>query len=79
MTPAELSRTVLHAVRRAVDAGELSVTVPERAVVAPPGPGGCGDYATNIALQLARPAGQPPQRVAQLLRPYLVDADGVTD
>ncbi|MFE1010697.1 ArgS-related anticodon-binding protein NrtL [Streptomyces sp. NPDC058794] len=79
MTPAELSRTVLHAVRRAVDAGELDVTVPERAVVAPPGPGGCGDYATNIALQLARPAGQPPYRVAEVLRPYLVGVDGVAD
>ncbi|MFJ8144249.1 ArgS-related anticodon-binding protein NrtL [Streptomyces sp. NPDC096048] len=79
MTPVELSRTVLHAVRRAVDAGELKVTVPARAVVAPPGPGGCGDYATGIALQLARPAGQPPRRVAEVLRPYLVDADGITD
>ncbi|MET7269663.1 ArgS-related anticodon-binding protein NrtL [Streptomyces flaveolus] len=79
MTPVELSRTVLHAVRRAVDAGELEVAVPERAVVAPPGPGGCGDYATNIALQLARPAGQPPRRVAEVLRPYLSDVDGITD
>ncbi|MEU9642058.1 ArgS-related anticodon-binding protein NrtL [Streptomyces sp. NPDC048188] len=79
MTPVELSRTVLHAVRRAVDAGELSVVVPSRAVVAPPGPGGCGDYATNIALQLARPAGQAPLRVAEVLRPYLAGADGITD
>ncbi|MET9683967.1 ArgS-related anticodon-binding protein NrtL [Streptomyces coeruleorubidus] len=72
MTPVELSRTVLHAVRRAVDEGELSVTVPERAVVTPPGPGGCGDYATNIALQLAGAAGQPPRRVAEILRARLV-------
>ncbi|WP_399942918.1 ArgS-related anticodon-binding protein NrtL [Streptomyces sp. BBFR25] len=79
MTPVELSRTVLHAVRRAVDAGELSVAVPTRAVVTPPGPGGCGDYATNIALQLARPAGQPPLRVAEVLRPHLLGADGITD
>ncbi|MER7404278.1 ArgS-related anticodon-binding protein NrtL [Streptomyces sp. NPDC000070] len=71
MTPVELSRTVLHAVRRAVDEGELSVTVPERAVVTPPGPGGCGDYATNIALQLAGAAGQPPRRVAEILRSRL--------
>lgn len=70
---------MLHAVRRAVDAGELSVAVPERAVVAPPGPGGCGDYATGIALQLARPAGQPPLKVAEVLRPHLLDVDGVAD
>ncbi|MFF8670688.1 ArgS-related anticodon-binding protein NrtL [Streptomyces sp. NPDC015242] len=73
MTPVELSRTVLHAVRRAVDEGELSVTVPERAVVAPPGPGGCGDYATNIALQLARAAGRPPRDVAEILKARLLD------
>ncbi|WP_460069524.1 ArgS-related anticodon-binding protein NrtL [Streptomyces sp. YKOK-I1] len=78
MTPVELSRTVLHAVRRAVDAGELSVAVPARAVVAPPGPGGAGDYATNIALQLARPAGQPALRVAEVLRTHLARAEGVT-
>lgn len=77
MTPGELSRTVLCAVRRAVDEGELSVAVPRRAVVAPPGPGGCGDYATNIALQLARPAGLPPLRVAEILQQHLVRTDGV--
>ncbi|MFF4831778.1 ArgS-related anticodon-binding protein NrtL [Streptomyces sp. NPDC001315] len=78
MTPVELSRTVLRAVRSAVDQGELSVTVPERAVVTTPGPGGCGDYATNIALQLARPAGQSPRRVAEVLRPHLARSTGVT-
>ncbi|GGK51700.1 ArgS-related anticodon-binding protein NrtL [Streptomyces flaveus] len=77
MTPVELSRTVLCAVRRAVDAGELSVAVPARAVVAPPGPGGCGDYATNVALQLARPAGRPPRHVAEILRPLITEAEGV--
>ncbi|MGV9251357.1 ArgS-related anticodon-binding protein NrtL [Streptomyces sp. NPDC003697] len=79
MNPVELSRTVLRAVRHAVDEGQLSVAVPERAVVTAPGPGGCGDYATNIALQLARPAGQPPLRVAEILRPHLAGADGVGD
>ncbi|MCH5676417.1 ArgS-related anticodon-binding protein NrtL [Streptomyces gilvus] len=77
MTPVELSRTVLRAVRCAVDDGELSVAVPARAVVTPPGPGGCGDYATSIALQLARPAGQPPLRVAEILCRHLVATDGV--
>ncbi|MGW2049518.1 ArgS-related anticodon-binding protein NrtL [Streptomyces sp. NPDC001858] len=77
MTPVELSRTVLRAVRCAVDDGELSVAVPARAVVGPPGGGGRGDYATGIALQLARYAGQPPLRVAEVLRSYLARAEGV--
>ncbi|MGW7303615.1 ArgS-related anticodon-binding protein NrtL [Streptomyces sp. NPDC054829] len=79
MTPVELSRTVLRAVRRAVDQGELRVDVPERAVVTVPGPGGCGDYATNVALQLARPAGEPPLRVAEILRQQLVGDDLLDD
>lgn len=55
VTPAELSRTVLATVRRAVEADELSLTgpVPERVVVRRPPRPGCGDYATNVALQLA--------------------------
>ncbi|MYU06446.1 hypothetical protein GTY81_21685 [Streptomyces sp. SID8366] len=79
MTPVELSRTVLHAVRRAVDEGQLSVAVPERVVVSEPGAGGCGEYATNVALQLARAAGKPPLAVAEILRPRLVAAEGIED
>ncbi|WP_405773038.1 ArgS-related anticodon-binding protein NrtL [Streptomyces sp. NBC_01538] len=77
MTPVELSRTVLCAVRRAVDVGALRVAVPARAVVAPPGPGGSGDYATNIALQLAKPSGRTPRYVAEVLRDQLSAAPGV--
>ena len=79
MTPVELSRTVLCAVRRAVDEGKLSVAVPARAVVSAPGPGGTGDYATNIALQLARPAGRTPRYVAEVLRERISVAPGVRD
>ncbi|MFE2044613.1 ArgS-related anticodon-binding protein NrtL [Streptomyces sp. NPDC059477] len=80
MTPVELSRTVLRAVRSAVVMGELKVAVPERAVVTVPGAGGSGEYATNIALQLARPAGQSARRVAEILSPYLLRADdGIRD
>ncbi|MFE9881044.1 ArgS-related anticodon-binding protein NrtL [Streptomyces sp. NPDC005784] len=79
MTPVELSRTVLRAVRRAVDVGELSVSVPASVAVTPPGPGGCGDYATNIALRLAGPAGRPAPEVAEILRPHIAGAPGVAD
>jgi arginyl-tRNA synthetase len=78
VTPVELSRTVLRAVRRAVEDGELSVVVPEKVLVTVPGAGGWGDYATNIALQLARSAGETPRRVAELLRPHLAGAHGVS-
>ncbi|MFD7790626.1 ArgS-related anticodon-binding protein NrtL [Streptomyces sp. NPDC059759] len=79
MTPVELSRTVLRAVRRAVDGGELSVSVPGSVGVGPPGPGGCGDYATNVALRLAGPAGLSALDVAEILRPHIGDEPGVAE
>ncbi|MER5491157.1 ArgS-related anticodon-binding protein NrtL [Streptomyces sp. NPDC002490] len=80
MTPVELSRTVLRAVRSAVDAGELTVAaeaVPGRVAVEPPRPGGLGDYATSVALRLARPAGRPAPQVAAVLRRRLLAEDGI--
>ncbi|WP_338700545.1 DALR anticodon-binding domain-containing protein [Streptomyces sp. Q6] len=84
MTPADLSRTVLRAVRRAVDDGELGTAAAAgveagtaRIVVERPRPGGHGDYATNVALQLAGPAGRPPRQVAEILSRHLAEAPGV--
>jgi arginyl-tRNA synthetase len=79
VTPVELSHTVLRAVRSAVDEGELAVAVPGTVKVAPPGPGGCGDYATNVAMRLARPAGRPAAEVAEVLRARLMRERGVRD
>ncbi|GGU43452.1 hypothetical protein GCM10010211_03590 [Streptomyces albospinus] len=77
MTPAELSRTVLRSVRGAVEERELSVAVPARIVVQPPPRPGCGDYASNIALQLAKPAGRPAREVAEILRKRLAGSAGI--
>ncbi|MFI5753855.1 ArgS-related anticodon-binding protein NrtL [Streptomyces sp. NPDC051569] len=77
MTPAELSSTVLRAVCRAVEDDALPGPVPERVVVERPRPGGSGDYATNVALRLAGPAGRPPREVAEILRTRLAGADRI--
>ncbi|MGW3011560.1 ArgS-related anticodon-binding protein NrtL [Streptomyces sp. NPDC001219] len=77
MTPAELSRTVLRSVRGAVEEQELSVPVPARIVVQPPPRPGCGDYASNVALQLARDAGRPAREVAEILRKRLIGSAGI--
>ncbi|WP_338672965.1 DALR anticodon-binding domain-containing protein [Streptomyces sp. SCSIO 30461] len=79
MTPADLSRTVLGAVRRAVEEGALgeAVAVPDRVVVERPRPGGRGDYATNAALRLAHEARMPAMRVAELLSERLVRRPGI--
>ncbi|MFI0775156.1 arginine--tRNA ligase [Streptomyces sp. NPDC021212] len=78
MTPAQLSRTVLHTVRRAVEADELCVAVPERVKVQTPPRPGCGDYATNVALQLARGRGPGAAvGIAEVLRRRLVGTPGI--
>ncbi|MCP3816944.1 DALR anticodon-binding domain-containing protein [Streptomyces sp. A3M-1-3] len=77
MTPADLSRTVLRSVRRAVEEDGLRVAVPERVQVERPRPGGRGDYATNVAMRLARDAGVPALQVAEALRHRLTQSRGI--
>ncbi|MFT9668015.1 ArgS-related anticodon-binding protein NrtL [Streptomyces rhizosphaericola] len=77
MTPADLSRTVLHAVRRAVDEDVLRVPVPARVRVERTRPGGSGDYACAVALQLAGEAGLPALEVARILRERVAAEPGI--
>lgn len=77
MTPAELSDAVLCTLRRAVAVGELHGPVPERVVVERPRGPRRGDYATAVALRLARPAGRPPRQVAEILAARLSRWPGV--
>ncbi|MFJ5711036.1 ArgS-related anticodon-binding protein NrtL [Streptomyces sp. NPDC093105] len=77
MTPADLSLTVQHAVRRAVDDGALRVDVPPRVKVEKARPGGVGEYASSVALSLARPAGRPALDVASVLKERLDGAAGI--
>ncbi|BEP11823.1 arginine--tRNA ligase [Acidothermaceae bacterium B102] len=77
MTPAELSAAVLAVVSAAVDAGELSVAVPATAAVERPKQREHGDYSTNIALVLAKPAGRPPREVAALVAARLLELDDI--
>lgn len=77
VTPADLSRTVLHAVRRAVDEDALRAPVPARVRVERTRPGGSGDYACAVALQLAGPAALPALEVARILRERVAAEPGV--
>ncbi|MFF2325397.1 MULTISPECIES: ArgS-related anticodon-binding protein NrtL [unclassified Streptomyces] len=77
MTPADLSRTVLHAVRRAVDEDVLRAPVPARVRVERTRPGGHGDYACAVALQLAGPAALPAREVAEILRARMRETPGI--
>ena len=77
VTPAELSQAIQSAIRTVVEAGELSVAVPETVTVERPKNRDHGDYATNVALQLAKAAGKPPRQVAELVADRLRTLPGV--
>jgi arginyl-tRNA synthetase len=66
-----VSSAVVAAIRAAVTAGELSVEVPAQATIERPKNRDHGDYATNVALRLAKPAGRPPREVADVLAAHL--------
>ncbi|MFE6776882.1 DALR anticodon-binding domain-containing protein [Streptomyces sp. NPDC057702] len=93
MTPAQLSRTVVHVVRSAVQAGELSVPAADlaalaaeagsvdggarRGIVRVPPRAGRGDFASPLALRLAAVSGQAPREVAEVLRRRLARQPGI--
>ncbi|MGA8045445.1 MAG: arginine--tRNA ligase [Dermatophilaceae bacterium] len=77
MTPEDLSAAIRAALGDAVAAGQLSVSVPAEVRVERPRSRDHGDWATNLALQLAKPAGRPPREVAEVLAERLRSVAGV--
>ncbi|WP_427018504.1 arginine--tRNA ligase [Pseudarthrobacter sp. P1] len=80
MTPEELSAAITTCLHDAAAAGELNVpaeALPKEVRVERPKSREHGDWATSIALQLAKPAGVPPRTIAQLLSTRLEQIDGV--
>jgi arginyl-tRNA synthetase len=77
VTPAELSAAVRQCLLDAVAAGDVSLDVPGEVRVERPRNRDHGDWATNVALQLARAAGVPPRRLAETLAERLGRVPGV--
>ncbi|MGY1710985.1 arginine--tRNA ligase [Geodermatophilus sp. SYSU D00758] len=77
MTPEQLRDVVRTAVAAAVQRGVLPVEVPADVLVERPKNPEHGDYATNVALRLAKPAGRPPREVAEVLAAELRGHEGV--
>jgi arginyl-tRNA synthetase len=77
VTPEDLSLAVRGALAEAVEAGELAVAVPDTVTVERPRNREHGDWSTNVALQLAKPAGLPPRQVASVLAARLTEVPGV--
>jgi arginyl-tRNA synthetase len=79
VTPDQLSAAIVSALTELADDGTLTLPggVPERVVVERPKSKEHGDYATNVALQLAKKAGTTPRELAPLLAERLRDTDGI--
>jgi arginyl-tRNA synthetase len=77
VTPEQLQDVVRTAVRGAVGRGALAVEPPDEVVVERPKNREHGDYATNIALRLAKTAGRPPREVAEVLAGELRTRPGI--
>jgi arginyl-tRNA synthetase len=77
VTPAELSAAIRGVLLSAVADGALAVEVPDDVRVERPRSREHGDWATNVAMQLAKKAGVPPRDLAQLLADRLGAVSGV--
>ncbi len=81
MTPEELSAAISTCLKDAVSAGEIALAesaVPDDVRVERPKNRDHGDWATNIALQLAKQAGTNPRDFAGILSHRLQEIAGVT-
>jgi arginyl-tRNA synthetase len=79
VTPTQLSATIVDALTTLVDQGSLTLPdgVPAEVTVERPRQKGHGDYATNVALQLAKKAGTNPRSLGELLAGRLQEAEGI--
>lgn len=78
MTPEELSSAIRAALLEATAAGDFTADIPAEVRVERPRNRDHGDWSTNIALQLAKPAGMPPRDLATRLAERLTAIDGIT-
>ncbi|WP_299051437.1 arginine--tRNA ligase [uncultured Nocardioides sp.] len=79
MTPEQLSTAVRDVLTGLVERGALALPdgPPERVTVERPRQQGHGDWATNVAMQLAKKAATSPRELAELLAADLREVDGV--
>ncbi len=73
-----LESAIKAAIERALIAGSLSGQIPATIKLERPKDRDHGDYATSIALQLAKPAGKNPRDIAQIICDQLAGTDGIS-
>jgi arginyl-tRNA synthetase len=73
-----LAAAISAAIGAAIERGDLVGTIPVTIPLERPKNREHGDYATSVALQLAKPAGMSPRAVAELLQSDLLDLPEVS-
>jgi len=73
-----LAAAISSAIGAAIERGDLVGTIPVSIPLERPKNRDHGDYATSVALQLAKPAGMSPRAVAELLQSDLLDLPEVS-
>ncbi|GBL28480.1 arginine--tRNA ligase [Actinomycetes bacterium] len=74
----QLEAAIKAALEQAINAGSLSGQIPASIKLERPKDRDHGDYATSIALQLAKPAGKNPRDVAQIICDLLSGTEGIS-
>ncbi|ACV06843.1 arginine--tRNA ligase [Kytococcus sedentarius] len=77
MTPEQLAQAITAALEAAVADGQIAVEIPAEVRVERPKDRNHGDWASNIALQLAKKAGMNPREFAEIVAARLREAEGV--
>jgi arginyl-tRNA synthetase len=77
VTPADLAAVVRECVAAAIDAGDFAGEVPHEVLVERPKNPEHGDYATNVAMRLAKGARRPPRDVADAIAARLRESEAI--
>ena len=77
MDPAQLADAVRLALASAVAAGDLAVEVPADIPLDRPKSREHGDYATPVAMKLAKTARRPPREIAEVIATHLARTPGI--
>ena len=77
MTPEDLSLAVRGVIAGLVEDGQIDAPVPDEVVIERPRVREHGDYATPVALGLAKSAGRPPREIADLVATRLAEVAGI--
>ena len=72
-----LETAIKAAIHRAISTGEISGATPQAITLERPKNRAHGDYATSVALQIAKPTGKDPREVAQIIIAHLSNADDI--